>query len=217
MADVKPTRRYASPHRAEQAQATRQALLDAADKLFTRKGYSATSVQAIADEARVALKTLYLACGNKRSLLMALWSRRIGGDEEPVPVAKRPWFREIIAEPDPRRQVQLIARNSRAAKGRAGALMEVIRAAAPTDPEIGDLWRQLQEEFHANQRLLIEQLQRTGGLRKDLSAEEATDILWTLNSAEVYQLLVGRRRWTGERYETWLAQALTAQLLRPAA
>ncbi|MHB8660255.1 MAG: TetR/AcrR family transcriptional regulator [Solirubrobacteraceae bacterium] len=188
-------------------------MLDAAEKLFTRNGYNATSVQAIADEAQVALRTLYLAYGNKRSLLMALWNHRIRGDSEPIPVADRPWFREVINEPDPRRQLELIARNSRQVKDRAGALMEVIRSAAPAEREIGGLWQRLQDEFHANQRLLVEQLAHSGGLKNGLSIERATDILSTLNSSEVHQLLVGRRRWSPEEYEAWLVEVLSSQLL----
>lgn len=215
MGDVKRTGRYTSPRRAQQAQATRLALLAAAEKLFTRNGYIATSVQAIADEAQVALRTLYLAHGNKRSLLMAVWNHRIRGDSQPIPVAERPWFQEVINEPNPRRQLELIARNSRQVKGRAGALMEVIRSAAPADREIGGLWQRLQDEFHANQRLLIEQLTHSGGVKTGLSLEKATDILSTLNSWEVYQLLIGQRGWPPEQYEAWLAEALSSQLLQP--
>jgi AcrR family transcriptional regulator len=215
MGDVKRTRRYSSPRRAQQAEATRLALLDAAEKLFTRDGYSATSVQAIAEQAGVAVRTLYLAHGNKRSLLMALWNHRIRGDSDPIPVAERPWFREVIDEPDAQRQVQLIARNSRQVKGRAGALMEVISSAAPADREIGGLWQRLQNEFHANQRLLIEHLADSGALKKELTLEQATDILATLNSWEVYQQLVGRRHWSLEQYEAWLAEVLISQLLQP--
>ncbi len=212
--DVKPPRRYTSPRRAEQAEATRIAILDAAEELFASDGYSATSVQSIAHRARVALKTVYLAHGNKRALLLALWNRRIRGDQEPVPVAERPWYREVLEESDPHRQIKLIARNSREVKDRAGAVMEIVRAAAASDPEIAQLWQRMQQEFHANQRHLIEQLQRTKGLRPDLDPDRATDILWTLNSPAVYQLLVGDRRWSPEHYETWLAETLTQQLLR---
>lgn len=212
--DVKPPRRYTSPRRAEQAEATRIAILDAAEELFASDGYGATSVQSIADRARVALKTVYLAHGNKRALLLALWNRRIRGDQEPVPVAERPWYREVLGESDPHRQIKLIARNSREVKDRAGAVMEIVRAAAASDPEIARLWQRMQQEFHANQRRLIEQLQRTKGLRPDLDPDRATDILWTLNSPAVYQLLVGDRRWSPEHYETWLAETLTQQLLR---
>ncbi len=53
-------------------------------------------------------------------------------------------------------------------------------------------------------------------LRQDLPLEEATDVLWTLTSYELYRMLVIERRWPPERYETWLANLLIQHLLQPA-
>src|SRR5688572_12160285 len=98
---VKPRRRYESPRRREQAAATRAAILEAASRLFERDGYVATSVAAIATEAGVAVKTVYLAFETKRGLLIALWHLLLRGDEERVPAGERPWYREVLDEPDP--------------------------------------------------------------------------------------------------------------------
>ena len=70
--DVKPRRRYESPRRREQAAATRQAILEAAERLFAEQGYVGTSVAEIAQEARVALKTVYAVFGTKAEVLRAL-------------------------------------------------------------------------------------------------------------------------------------------------
>ena len=45
--------------------------------------------------------------------------------------------------------------------------------------------------------------------------DRATDILWTLNHPDVWQLLVGERGWTPEQYEEWFGDTVCAQLLRP--
>ena len=52
-----------------------------------------------------------------------------------------------------------------------------------------------------------------GHLRVGVTADEARDVLWTYNSAELYRLLVIERRWSAERYGAWVGQALTAALL----
>src|SRR5262245_753620 len=127
--DVKPRRRYESARRREQAAATRRDILDAARRLFEEHGYTATSMAAIATEAGVALKTVYLAFETKRGVLLALWHLLLRGDEEPVPVGERPWFREVVDTPDPRRQLELAAHRSRVVKQRAGRLLEVLRDA----------------------------------------------------------------------------------------
>ena len=46
-----------------------------------------------------------------------------------------------------------------------------------------------------------------------MSVAEARDVLWTYNSAELYQLLVIERKWSAKRYGRWIADALTAALL----
>jgi AcrR family transcriptional regulator len=214
---VKPRRRYDSPRRREQAEATRRDILAAAQRLFEAQGYAATTMAAIAAEAGVALKTVYVAFETKSGLLRALWHLLLRGDRDDVPVGEQAWFREVMDEPDPERQLRMTARNSRAVKQRAGALMEILRSAAPTDPDIAALWDRIQTDFHANQRSIVESLDEKGALRSDLDVEGAADILWTLNHPNVWQLLVGERGWTAEQFEDWLADALCSQLLRGAA
>src|SRR5947209_15669266 len=145
---VKSTRRYESPRRREQAAATRSEILAAAQRLFERQGYAGTTMAAIAAEAGVALKTVYVAFETKSGLLRALWHLLLRGEQADVPVGEQNWFREVVEEPDAERQLWLNARNSRVVKARAGALMEVIRSAAAADPDVGTLWSRFQTEFH---------------------------------------------------------------------
>ena len=162
---VKTTRSYDSPRRREQAAATRREILSAAQRLFEQQGYAATTMAAIAAEARVALKTVYVAFETKSGLLRALWHLLLRGDEGDAPMGQRQWYRELLAEPDPERQLRLMARNSRLVKLRVAALMEVIRSAAPTDPDIAALWARIQSDFHAIQRPVVAALAEKDALR----------------------------------------------------
>jgi AcrR family transcriptional regulator len=208
------SRPYNSPRRREQAAATRTAILEAAHRLLERQGYAATTIAAIATEAEVASKTVYLAFETKSGLLRALWNRQLRGDEADVPVAERDWYREVVEEPNPERQLRLNARNARAAKTRIANLLEVIRTAAPTDDDIGALWDRIQTEFHANQRVIVERLAANKALKRGLGIDRATDILWTLNHPDVWQLLVRERGWAPDEWERWFADTSCAQLLR---
>src|SRR6478672_11174897 len=127
---VKPTRSYHSPRRREQAAATRRQILDAAERLFREQGYAATTMAAIAREAGVALKTVYLAFETKSGVLRALWNLGLRGEDDGVPVPQREWYRAVLAEPDAGRQLEATAASSRAVKERAGWLFEVLRSAA---------------------------------------------------------------------------------------
>jgi AcrR family transcriptional regulator len=209
---VKPTRPYDSPRRRQQAAETRRLILEAAQRLFERDGYAATTMAAIAREAGVAPKTLYVTFDTKSGLLRALWHLRLRGDEEEVPVGDRAWYREVIAEPDPERKVLLAARASSRVKGRAGRLMGVIRSAAATDPDVRTLWDRIQSDFLENQRGVVESLHARGALRADLTVDRGADILWTLNHPDVWLLLLDRG-WTPEEFEEWFADAVRRQLL----
>src|SRR4249919_1681387 len=155
---VNPKRSYNSPRRRKQAAATRRDILEAAQRLFEQHGYAATTMAAIATEAGVALKTVYVAFETKSGVLRALWNLLLRGDEDDTPIAERDWYREVLDEPDPERQLQLNARNSRAGKERVAAVGEAIRSAASTDPEIAALWDRIESNYYENQGLIVESL-----------------------------------------------------------
>jgi AcrR family transcriptional regulator len=210
---VKAKRRYESPRRAQQAAATRREILEAADRLFAKEGYAATTMAGLAAEAGVAVKTVYLAFESKAGVLRALWNLRLRGDGDDVPIAQKGWYREVLEEPDPERQLQLNARNSRAAKGRIASLFRVIHAAGLLDADIAALWERIQSEYHANQRTIVESLNDKNALKPGLDVDRATDVLWTINHPNVWQLLVEERGWSADEYESWTAEWARSQLL----
>ena len=210
---VKGKRRYDSTRRREQAAATGREILEAAQRLFEERGYAATTMAAIAAEAGVALKTVYVAFETKSCVLRSLWHLRLRGDEDDVPVGERQWFRDVLEEPDPERQLRLTARNSRAVKLRAANLMRVMCDAAGGDADIAALWQRIQDDFYANQRSIVDALADKQALAPGLDAARAADILWTLNHPDLWHLLVGERGWSADEYERWFGDAVCAQLL----
>jgi AcrR family transcriptional regulator len=212
---VKVRRPYHSPRRQEQAAATRTAIVRAAHRRFEADGYAATTMDAVAADAGVALKTVYVAFSTKSGLLRAVWDLVLKGDEHDAPVAARDWYREVLEEPDGERKLRLNARNSRVVKLRIAGLLEVVRDAAPIDADSGALWELIQSDFYENQRAVVASLQRTKSLRKGLDVTRGSDILWTLNHPDVWLLLVERRGWSPARFERWLADTSCAQLLVP--
>lgn len=212
-APVKPRRRYESPRRREQALQTRGAILDAAQELFADRGYTATAMPAIADRAGVAVKTVYLAFGTKAGVLHALWDVRLGGDDQPIPVVDRPWYRQLLQADDPQRLVRTVARQSRQTKDRAGDVMRIVRHAAFADPAIDDLWQRIETEFRTVLHGCAQRLDELGALAIGVDVTAATDILWMLNHPDTWYLLVQRCGWTADRYEQWVGDTLLAQLL----
>jgi AcrR family transcriptional regulator len=210
----KAKRRYHSPRRQEQAEATRAAILDAAERLFIRDGYVATSMSAIAKEAGVALKTVYVAFETKSGLFRALWHRRLRRGDEDTPVGDQPWFREVIEAPSPEGSLRLNARNGRQVKARIAPLGAVMLSASEADPEIDALSKRIWSQFYENQLEVVKALHRRKALKPKLTVERAADILWTLNHPRVYLLLLEERGWSADDYERWLAEITCEQLLR---
>jgi len=188
-------------------------ILEAARRLFEDRGYAATAVPSIAAHAGVAVKTVYLAFESKAGLLRAVWEARLGGAEEATPVLQRGWFRELTEEADPAGKLRLLAAQSRRVKTATGPLLEVIHAAAATDPEIAVLWQDIEAKLLRVQRAVVDQLDALRALRPSLEAAEATDVLWTLNHPSVWHLFVRQRRWSPARYEQWLYGSFCLHLL----
>jgi hypothetical protein len=79
------------------------------------------------------------------------------------------------------------------------------------------VWQQLQTERLSGMAAFAADLVGTGQVRDDVSADAARDLLWTMTSVAIYELLVLDRGWTLDRYRQFLADAILAALVRPPA
>jgi AcrR family transcriptional regulator len=194
---------------------THQDILDAAHQLFLDRGYAGTTLAAIAQAAGVVVETIYRAYGSKAELFKAVVRAAVAGGatRAQVPVEQRPAIAAVIAEPDPHRQLELYAATQPGIQARAGPLLRVLIGAAATDPELARLWDQIEGERRNGLARFAQLLTDRGVLRPELSVEEARDLLWTLNSLTVHDLLVLGCGWSPERYRDWLAGALARELL----
>jgi AcrR family transcriptional regulator len=189
-------------------------VLEAARLLFVRDGYVATTIEAIAAEAGVSAKTVYDAFATKAGVLRGVWDLALKGDTDDAPVADRPWFLEAFEQTDARAMARLVAHNSVGVKVRVGDIFRVIRDASSVDDDSAALWGLIQSDFHANQRSLVEAMAKRKGLRRGLSVDDATDVLWTLNHPDTWLLLHHERGWSPERFERWLLDSIERLLLK---
>jgi AcrR family transcriptional regulator len=197
--------------KAEQARATRQRITHAAAKLFVRDGFLTTTMAAIAAEAEVAVQTLYLSFGNKTAILNAAFDAAIAGDDEPVPIMKRPWMRDLLANPDGVAALTSFLENASAVIERVSPLYEVVRAAA-ADPEVAELLDRNKKERRDGFGAVVRSLAGKPGFTNALSVAEATGVQYTIQSEETYALLVRDLRWSAQRWREWVADTVTRQL-----
>ncbi len=149
--------------KASEVEARTQELIDAACCLFLKHGYSGVSLEAIAREARVAVRTIYVKFGGKAGLLKAVLQAR---RERFFPVGKmdvdqRPvrevidefagYFYDMLCEPD------------------AMIMQRVVMAEASTNPELAETF------YEAGPRMTREMLERYFA-RPDVRAQLRPDV-----------------------------------------
>lgn len=199
--------------RAEQARQTRQRIIDAAETLFSNRGYAASTLQAVATDAGVAVETVYSRFGNKTNLLTAILEERLTGTQTDGDILHQPDIDRVRSSQDQREQIKLLATFSRALLERTNVAHRILRSAAAVESAAAQLQQRDDLRRVDAQRVYIELLLANGPLRDGLTSEEAADTYSALASPETFAFLVGNRGWTPARFERWLAEILTHTLL----
>jgi AcrR family transcriptional regulator len=205
------TRRYSSPLREESTAATRHRIVSAAAGLFSSRGYSATTLPAIATAAGVSVQSVHLA-GPKARLLVAAFELSFAGDEGEHPFAERPAVVEIMEMPSSQ-AVDAYCVFVALANEKSSGVMHALRAAAETDAEVAELLVELGDRGHQDFLTAVGWAEGRGLLHGDANADERAEVLAYLAGAETYRYFVGLSGWSHERYSAWLRNAIEQLVL----
>jgi AcrR family transcriptional regulator len=167
--------------------------------LFKKRGYGAATMQGVADSAGVSLPTVYLYFRSKPDLVRSLADLVTSSADLSV--------EHVLAEPDPRRQLQIGAGILRTLHERSEVVADILRTASGADPKLSREWKRWQERHLAAVGAVAQSLAKRRALRTDLDVASATDVLYTIGGPETFRQLVRERGWTAERYECWLVEA----------
>jgi len=200
-APPRPTRRQ------EYAQETRQAIVDAARKLFAERGYFATRVDDIAAEARVSPATVYSVTGGKQSLLTGLI---VSWNDDPMIAST---LDGIDASVDSVEIIRQLASASRTMRESFVDIMQVMLVTAPHDTEIAELERRSTTHYRSAIESIAERLVELGEVQPGLQLQDVADLLWFYFGYASYFTLVGDNGWSYERAEGWLAEQAVSVLL----
>jgi TetR/AcrR family transcriptional regulator of autoinduction and epiphytic fitness len=203
------------PLRAARAAETRKRIVLAATASFVERGYPAATMAGIADDAGVAVQTLYASFKTKRAILAAAIDIAIAGDDEPVPVNERPWMRPVWAATDGPATVRAYASAVRMIQSRTAELFRALDVASASEPELHDLWRVSRERRRMGAGGVVRAAAERSPLRRDVSIDKATDIVWTFNGHDLYLNLLHGCGWSPAAYEEWLGNALAELLFGP--
>jgi AcrR family transcriptional regulator len=197
--------------REDGAARTRAAIVSAARTLFVHDGYAGTSLDAVAELAGVSRPTVVTAFGTKAALLSRVLDESLAGDDEPVAVRDRPWFRPVWDATTPQQTLEAYAQVCTLIGRRAADVVEALHRAADSAPEIDALW----ERWVAGRRAGADMVVAHPPLMQaiTLGHDRAVDVLWTLNNPDLYRTLVTGAAWEESYFTTWLADTMCAQLL----
>jgi AcrR family transcriptional regulator len=184
---------------------TKDRIVAAARKLMADRGWAATTIDAIAEEAGVATPTVYAAFGNKRSIVEAMRQAMLRDSKIPELMA------QAAAEPDAAKRLQLWAKLIRQQMETSYDVISIHRQAARADPAFAAEYRKVLDNRARTFADFIADLRE--GLGPGMDARRATDLLWAYSNEELYRELVDERGWSHDRYERWLAHALVTQLI----
>lgn len=197
--------KYHSERRQEQAEATRQAILDAARALFVERGYAGTTVADIAAAARVAVPTVYASVGTKPAILAEL--RKMIPVVAGVPEDMRAAFDRAG---DPRQAISGFVTGVRRLLESSGDLMYAIEAAAPFEPVAAEAWQEGLVIHRAACGIAIERIGALGALKESVPPAQAGDVLSVLSLPATWRTLGGAYGWTYDEVETWIVETAMA-------
>ncbi|HXD53529.1 MAG TPA: helix-turn-helix domain-containing protein [Solirubrobacteraceae bacterium] len=211
------SRRYDSSRRREQAARSRREVLAKARALFLAQGFRATTMASIAAAAGVSVETLYASWGSKTGIVEALVREALRGDADAPPLERGEAVAAIQAEPSARRALGLYGELLARVQPQLAPVLRLLGEGAQSDAALAAiLERNRRDRLEAMGRFAAHLAER-GALGEGVSRERARDVLWTLNSPELYELLVEQRGWSAAEYGSWVAETLASALLDGAA
>lgn len=203
-------RSYHSEKRQQQAGETRQAMIDAARRLFAEVGYQATTIDAIAEEAGVSSPTVYAVFGSKRGLMLAI------SDDMDVRADFAAVEREVAAARTAHDQLRLLVAGQVNFFSKNADFLQPLREAGRTDESLGLLWTEGHKRHHAAYVRMARQWAEMNALRPGLDQKEAADTMSALTWIDLYWYLTDHCGWSAEQHRDWLIRTLSTLLLTPA-
>ena len=200
------------PTRRERALATRSRILRHAHQLFCERGYTGTRMTDIAAGAGVAVQTVYFTFHTKAELLQACYERAVLGEDDPLPPTLQPWHAAMLKAPTPTDAIRLFVEGNTSIAARVGVLDDVVRSAAH-EPDAIAVRSHNEQLRRTGYHAIIEHLANHSGLRDELDATTATDLMLTLAGPAVYRSLVVDYGWAHETFIDWLTTTLAETLL----
>jgi len=208
-------RRYDTSGRQAAAEERRAAVIAAAREEFEQRGWAAVRMRDIAAVAGVSQKLVEAVFGTKAALLHAAVDYAIRGDADPLPMPERDSVRAMEATPGAPEMLRQHARHLRLVNARSARLAAVVEHAAPADPAVAALWRQMNRNRRYAVDWATETFLRKRGRRRGLRRRQVASAFWVALDWGTYRTLIDLAGLDDDGYERWVRSYYTSLLLPP--
>ncbi len=183
-------------------------IIEAATRLFVADGYGATTLSAVAAEAGVADRTVYVRFGRKAVLFKRVVDVAIVGDTEAVDVRGRDWFARARTAPSLEERVEAMTVGSTELMGRFGPLLAATREAEAAEPELAEAAQAGRDYTLGTVRMLWEAAAADGLLDPGVDLDWLVATTGLLVGSDTYYSVQRMLAWDVEAYRTWLSRTL---------
>ncbi len=156
-------------------------------------------------------ETVYKAFGGKAGLVRAIYERGLRG-RGPVPAYERS-DRMRAQESDPRMIMRRWGVLTAEVASTVTPIVLLVRAAAASEPDMAALLEDSNRHRLERMRHNAGALAERGFLRPDVTVSQATDVLWTCSSPELYEVLVLQRGWSPPQFAEFVSDLMIGTLL----
>jgi AcrR family transcriptional regulator len=187
-------------------------MLRAAYELFCESGFRASTMEAIAEGAGVAVQTLYFTFHTKDELLQAVHDWTILGDD-PTPPPQQGWYLAAAVEPDPRKSLAMFVEGLSLIESRVAPMLPVFHAVS-ADPA-GAVYRHAESLRREGFEEIVGTLCRKAPLRRGVTRQRATDLVFVVAGPESYRSFVLEAGWSSKEWTAWVSSTLARELFGP--
>lgn len=166
---------------------------------------------AIAEEAGVAVQTLYFTFHTKAELLQETFDRAVLGDGPPVPPSETEWFKAMEAAPSIELALGHLVSGVTKILERVAPLRPVFEAAAGEEG-VAQVWERGEQLRLQGYRSIIEILAKKRSLSDAHDPESATDVLMVLLGPDTFRAFTEERQWSLGSWKSWIARLLEREL-----
>lgn len=190
--------------RSEHAAVTRARVLRAAKKLFAEKGFAATTITDLAQDAGVAVQTLYSTFGSKAAIAREVMEEAVASS------GIREADQAALTDPDGIKAMRRVAHAATLLYESQAEIIKLLTAEVAADfRRLADSARlQNLKDIAANSPGIARRF------RNRTSSDEAAIAAWAVSGFDSYDRLVVQAGWRPGRYERWLGDLLISYLVK---